>query len=246
MSEGGIVLFALVGLLLSSCAWTVAVFQAGRAGPAGNGGQGRAGSAVWGWLPLWGFGFNRGDAADTTHRSFARAAIEVGAALYLGIVASRTGSVAELVPLAVFAFPLVVVLLVDWWTRIIYTNWIAVGTVLALGVAALDGLRSFLEALGGFAMGAAVFGAFYVLALLLYRDVRVVSLGAGDVLLAGMIGAMTGDILAVVGTLFYGILLAALGAGILLLSRRGAQKKALPSGAYLCAGAFVGLALQVW
>ncbi len=46
--------------------------------------------------------------------------------------------------------------------------------------------------------------------------------------------------------LFYGILLAALGAGLLLLTRRGSQRKALPSGAYLCVGAFVGLALQVW
>ena len=112
--------------------------------------------------------------------------------------------------------PLLVVLLVDWWTRVIYTNWIAAGVVLALAIAAFDGVRSLLEALAGLAIGAAVFGAFYILALLLYRDVRVVSLGAGDVWLAAMIGAMTGDVLAAIGTLFYGILLAALGAGVLL------------------------------
>jgi len=173
-------------------------------------------------------------------------AVEFFMAVYLGLLASRTDSVADLITVAAFAFPLLVILLVDWWTRVIYTNWIAVGTVLALGVAGLDGLRSFLDALGGLATGAVVFGGFYILALLLYRDVRVVSLGAGDVLLAAMIGAMTGDILAAVGTLFYGILLAALGAGLLLLTRRGSQRKALPSGAYLCVGAFVGLALQVW
>jgi leader peptidase (prepilin peptidase)/N-methyltransferase len=129
---------------------------------------------------------------------------------------------------------------------VIYTNWIAAGIVLALIVAGLDGWWSFLEALAGLAVGAAVFGAFYVVALLLYRDVRVVSLGMGDVWLAAMIGAMTGDVRAAIGTLFYGILLGALGAGVLLVARRGSQVRALPSGSYLCAGALIGLALQVW
>lgn len=256
-----VVAFAAVGLVLGSLAWTVAVLQVGLtaaaptpASPPGSPstasgpGGGPVPSSTLGWLPLWGFGADRSgaDAGRGGSRPLVRAAVEVAVAVYLGVLAGRADSTADLAPVALFAFPLLVIALVDWWTRVIYTNWIAVGTVLALGVAAVHGLHSFLEALGGLATGAAVFGAFYVVALLLYRDVRVVSLGAGDVFLAGMIGAMTGDVLAAVGTLFYGILLAAVGAGVLLIARRGTQRKALPSGAYLCAGAFIGLALQVW
>lgn len=246
MSELGIVLFALGGFVLGSFAWIVANIQAGRWRPMSDANREGQAAGGPGWLRALKLTADPASTSSTRFLPLMSVAAAVFMAVYLGLLASRRDSVSELLTVAAFAVPLLVILLVDWWTRVIYTNWIAVGTVLALGIAALDGLRSFLDALGGLATGAAVFGGFYILALLLYRDVRVVSLGAGDVLLAAMIGAMTGDFLTAVGTLFYGILLAALGAGLLLLTRRGSQRKALPSGAYLCVGAFIGLALRVW
>lgn len=244
MSEIGIAVSGIVGLLLGSLAWTAAAVQMALSEPIS--GKNSIPTTPPGWLPLWGFGFDRSGESVGTRRTSARAIFEVAVALYSAVVAARAAERLDLLVIGLFAVPLLVVLLVDWWTRTIFTNWIAAGMVLALVVAAFDGVRSLVEAFAGLATGAAVFGGFYVVSLLLYRDVRVVSLGAGDVALAAMIGAMTGDALAAVGTLFYGIVLAALGAGVLLIVRRGSQAKALPSGSYLCAGALIGLALQVW
>jgi prepilin signal peptidase PulO-like enzyme (type II secretory pathway) len=244
VSDGWPIVAGIVGLFLGSITWAAAMAQVGLAGTGRQ--PDEMPLSLPRWLPLWGFGLDRPAATSERSRPPIRAGFEVAVAAYAAIVAFRADSAGDVVALLLFSIPLLVVLLVDWWTRVIFTNWIAAGIVLALVVAAVDGVRSVLEALGGLAIGAAVFGAFYILALVLYRDVRVVSLGAGDVWLAAMIGAMTGDVLAAIGTLFYGILLAAIGAGVLLLVRRGVQARALPSGSYLCAGALIGLALQVW
>jgi prepilin signal peptidase PulO-like enzyme (type II secretory pathway) len=240
VSDAWPIIAGIAGLFLGGITWTAALAQLALAG--GNQPHGTLPVALRQWLPLWGFGFD----GSASGRPPLRAGFEIGVAVYSAIVAFQADSGGDVVKLLLFAVPLLVVLLVDWWTRVIYTNWIAAGVVLALAIAGFDGLRSILEALAGLAIGAAVFGAFYILALLLYRDVRVVSLGAGDVWLAAMIGAMTGDVLAAIGTLFYGILLGAIGAGVLLVARRGSQVRALPSGSYLCAGALIGLALQIW
>lgn len=244
MNDAWPIVAGIAGLFLGAFAWGAALAQVAFSGDDRH--VGEAPRSVPRWLPLWGFGLDRLTSATGRSRPPARAVFEIAVAAYVAIVAYRADSAGEVVAVFLFAIPLLVVLLVDWWTRVIYTNWIAAGTILALVVAVFDGGWSVLEALGGLAVGAVVFGAFYVLALLLYRDVRVVSLGAGDVWLAAMVGAMTGDVLAAVGTLFYGILLAAVGAGILLAARRGTQLRALPSGSYLCAGALIGLALQIW
>jgi prepilin signal peptidase PulO-like enzyme (type II secretory pathway) len=244
VSDGWPIVAGIVGLFLGSITWAAALAQVALAGTGQQ--PDEMPLALPRWLPLWGLGLDRPAGSKGRGRPPIRACFEVAVAAYGMIVALRADSAGDVVALFLCSIPLLVVLLVDWWTRVIFTNWIAAGIVLALVVAAFDGVWSVLEALAGLAIGAAVFGAFYVLALFLYRDVRVVSLGAGDVWLAAMIGAMTGDVLAAVGTLFYGILLAAIGAGMLLLARRGTQVRALPSGAYLCAGAMIGLALQVW
>jgi len=244
VSDAWPIVAGIAGLFLGSITWAAALVQLALAG-ADRPPESLTLTAPR-WLPLWGFGLDRPNSAYPRHRPPMRAIFEIAVAAYFALIAFRADSAGDVVALFLFAIPLLVILLVDWWTRVIFTNWIAVGVVLALVVAAFDGVWSILEALAGLAIGAAVFGAFYLLALLLYHEVRVVSLGAGDVWLAAMIGAMTGDVLAAIGTLFYGILLAALGAGVLLLVRRGAQVRALPSGSYLCVGALIGLALQVW
>lgn len=240
MSDAWPFVAGVAGLFLGGVTWNASLIQLALAG--GKEQQGPLPVALPKWLPLWGLGLDRSERG----RPSLRAIFEFGVAVFFGVVAFRADSVGDVIALMLFAVPLLVVMLVDWWTRMIYTNWIAAGIILALVVAALDGVRSVLEALAGLAIGAAVFGAFFVVALLLYRDIRVVSLGAGDVWLAAMIGAMTGDVLAAIGTLFYGILLGAIGAGVLLVARRGSQVRALPSGSYLCTGALIGLALQIW
>lgn len=217
MNVLGVVLYAGLGALIGGLAWVVASAQAGLANRKDD----------RGWSP--------------TQVGF----VAVVAA-YFGLVAARSDETKQLVAIAVFALPLLVILLVDWWTRFIYTNVILVGIVAGLAVAAADGLSSLLHALAGLAGGAALFLAFFLLAAVIYRNLKVVPFGLGDVYLAGMIGAMVGGFLAAVGTLFYGILLAGVAAGLLLVTKRAKRRDPVPYGPYLCVGAFIALALQVW
>lgn len=217
MNLFGVVLYAGLGALIGGLAWVVASAQAGRA----NRKDDRA------WSPI-----QIGFVAVVT--------------AYFGLVAARSDDAKQLVAIALFSLPLLVILLVDWWTRFIYTNVIVVGIVAGLAVAAVDGFSSLLHALAGLAGGAALFLAFFVLAAVIYRNLKVVPFGLGDVYLAGMIGAMVGGFFAAVGTLFYGILLAGVMAGALLLTKRAGRRDPVPYGPYLCAGAFIALALQVW
>jgi leader peptidase (prepilin peptidase)/N-methyltransferase len=213
----GVGLYAGLGALIGGLAWVVASAQAGRHSRRAE-----------------------------SRQSLARVGFVAVVAAYFGLVAARSDDAKQLVAIAVFTLPLLVILLVDWWTRFIYTNVIAVGIVAGLAVAALDGFSSLLHAVAGLAGGAGLFLAFFLLAAVIYRNLKVVPFGLGDVYLAGMIGAMVGGFLAAVGTLFYGILLAGVMAGLLLVTRKAGRRDPVPYGPYLCAGAFIALAMQVW
>ena len=200
------------------------------------------GTAV-GWLPLLGAVTGQGGDTQGGRQGWLRVGFEVAVAVYMGLLAVVHGWDFDLAVAAVFSVPLLVVLLVDWWTRLIYTNVIGLGLILALGAAAAEGWSELVNAAIS-AMGTAVvFGLLFVTAALLSRNVRFVPFGPGDVFLAAMIGAMV-RFPAVVWTLSLGVFSAGLILLVLLVTKRVSPRTAVPYGPFLCAGALVSLAIS--
>ena len=235
-------LCALVGLFVGSALWNIArnqaskrpVFQPATCLP------GDGVLPITTWLPLFGFGTARNCPADGAAQSSRRLVFEVAVAGYFGLAARRTGDWLDLVAVLVFTLPLLVIFLVDSWTRLIYTNVIALGVLLGIAFGAIDGWRQLVSSAAAMALAAAIFVAFYVLAILIYRDPKVVPFGLGDVYLAGMIGSMVR--LDEIGrALIYGIFLAGGTMALLLLSKRVNRKQAMPYGPYLVVGALIAL-----
>jgi leader peptidase (prepilin peptidase)/N-methyltransferase len=241
-----IALYALLGLVIAATCWVIAYAQAKQlplfGGPACA--ACKLPLPALAWLPAWGFGAARNCPACQAAQPVRRVIFEGCVAAYFALVAARTDDPRQLAAVAVFSLPLLVILLVDWWTRYIYTNVIAAGLLAGFAFAALDGLESLLHAVLGAAGGAGLFLGFYLLAAVMYRSSKVVPFGIGDVYLAGMIGAMIGSFLAVITALFYGIFLAAAGALLLIVLRRAQRRDAIPYGPYLCLGALLALLMQ--
>jgi leader peptidase (prepilin peptidase)/N-methyltransferase len=149
----------------------------------------------------------------------------------------RYGTTREAVAVLLFSLLLLLILLIDWQHHLIFTVTIFPGIGLALVLAALDSLRTLASATLAGAGAAAVFGLFFLLGMLLYRRA---ALGAGDILLAGLIGTMTG-MRVVVPALFLGMAAAALVGILLVVLRRKGRMDYIPYGAYLCAGTIVAL-----
>jgi leader peptidase (prepilin peptidase)/N-methyltransferase len=82
-----------------------------------------------------------------------------------------------------------------------------------------------------------VFALFFALAMLIYRQQ---ALGFGDILLAVLIGTMTG-IHSILPALFAGMFLAAVGGLLLIAIGIRTRRDYIPYGAYLCAGTILVL-----
>lgn len=132
---------------------------------------------------------------------------------------------------------LMLVLVLDWKHRDIYFMVIAAGCVIALaGSLLIQGVDIWAELLG-----AAVAGAFFLLAYIAAKLIfpRIEEpLGAGDVLLALMMGLMLGWP-NIVGALLIGPLIAGAVAIILLVSRRNKIGDFMPYGVSLCVAAIL-------
>lgn len=247
MNAVGIVLVGVLGLVVGGAVWTASWLRATerplRAGPlCANPGCAKPLPPL-AWLPLWGFGLRRRCPRCGAGQPPRRIVFEVAVALYYALAAVRLGEdPGRLVAALVFAVPLLNILLVDAWTRFIHTDVIAVGLVIGLGGAALDGGGALLSAILAVVAAAAVFACFFALAAVIYRNVAVVPFGLGDVYLAGMIGAMV-RLDGVIRALFLGVLLAGLAGVALLVSRRVSRRQAIAYGPYLCAGALLTLVL---
>ena len=246
MSALVVIALGLLGLFVGSVVWVLGRARATDrpllTGPTcANPGCGAPLSPL-AWLPLLGFGTVRRCPKCGAHQPVRRVLFEVAVAGYYATAAARAddGDGLELTAVVVFAVPLLAVLLVDWWTGYIHTDVIAVGFVLGLGFAAADGLGSLVSSVGAALVAVALFAVFFALAGALYRSVKVVPIGLGDVYLAAMIGAMV-RFPAIIGALFAGILLAALGSILLLATRRAGRRATIPYGPYLCVGALLTL-----
>ena len=175
-------------------------------------------------------------------RPWWRPIFEVAVAGYFAAAAARLGWSLDLATALVCAVPLLVIFLVDAWTRYIYTNVILVGVAAGLILAAFRGLGmdGLLGAIVAGIAGTVVFAGFFFLAILIYRNINVVPFGLGDVYLAGAIGTMVRwpDVFP---ALVYGILLAAVILGVLLVLGRVGRRQPVPYGPFLCLGALVVL-----
>ncbi len=142
---------------------------------------------------------------------------------------------------AVFSLALILTLFLDWLHRYIYYAVIVPAAAVALlgALLPLPGHPTILYCLLGMGIGVAFFGLLFLLGQILFHSQ---ALGLGDVWLAGTIGAMAGFPGATLA-LALGMVMAGLGGGLLLLTRRGRPRDYMPYGSFLCLGALLYLCL---
>lgn len=141
------------------------------------------------------------------------------------------------VAVSLFSLLLLLILRIDWQHHLIYTVTIVPGIMLALALAGLRSTTALLSAsVAGIGAGL-VFAFFFALAMLIYRKQ---ALGFGDILLAVLIGTMTG-VRSIIPALFLGMLLAAAGGLLLVVIGMRTRRDYIPYGAYLCAGTIIVL-----
>jgi prepilin signal peptidase PulO-like enzyme (type II secretory pathway) len=166
----------------------------------------------------------------------------VGAGSLLAIVAQRSGGNAfVVVTVAILAAPLLITLLTDAQSRLVFPVVLIPGLLAALGIAATRP-EGMLPALFSGGIAAGVTTLVVVLARWVWSSGEA-PLGSGDILITAAIGAAMGpeDTPRV---LFAGMVCAAFAAGVLLLTHRAERHGVIPYGAFLCGAALVGLALQ--
>jgi leader peptidase (prepilin peptidase)/N-methyltransferase len=164
--------------------------------------------------------------------------------ILLAVVASRSGGdTAAAGATALLAAPLLITLLTDLLARLVYPGVLAPGVLAALAFAAIAGGTSGVAAsiVSGLAAGA-VAGALVLLARRVW-PAEETPFGSGDILIVATIGAVFGPERAP-AVLFAGVVLGALAAALLLITRRAEREEAIPYGAALCAAALAALALS--
>lgn len=159
---------------------------------------------------------------------------DVGATVISVFAFARNDSWLDGLRAAIFALILLLILRIDWQHHLIFTITIAPAIVVALVFQAFDSLGALAWAAGAGIGAALLFALLFVLALAMYRRR---ALGFGDVLLAALIGAMTGAVVHV--AILLGMFLAALGGLFLIAIRVRSRRDYIPYGAYLCLGAII-------
>lgn len=229
----------VIGLFVGAAVWNLARCQANRIKLFGGGSP----VDVADWLPIFGFRTRPLDPVTGNRRSVWQLVFELGIAAYFGAIGWRFGFSVELLMITVFSIPLLVIGLVDFWTRLIHTQVIYLGILLGLAFAATDGRDEIVDSLLGMVLAAGVFLFFFVMALVIYRNIKVVPFGLGDVYLAAMIGSMVRVDL-VMRALVLGIVLAGVILGALLAVKILGRKQAVAYGPYLCLGALLTLLIS--
>jgi prepilin signal peptidase PulO-like enzyme (type II secretory pathway) len=165
----------------------------------------------------------------------------VGGSSLLAIAARRSGgNLSVVVIVAILAAPLLITLLTDVQARLVFPVVLIPGVLTALGIAA-TGPEGLLPALVSGGVAAAITALLVVLSRWIWSSGET-PLGSGDILITAAIGAALGPE-DTPRALFAGMVFAAVGAGVLLLTHRAERHEAIPYGAFLCAAALVGLAL---
>ena len=160
----------------------------------------------------------------------------------LAVSAVRSGGdVRTVVTVAVLAAPLLITLLTDLRARLVFPGVLLPGALSALAIAATGRDGVFPALITGGAV-AAVTGALVVLAHRIWSS-QESPLGSGDILVTGAIGVALGPD-DTPRTLFAGMIVAAIAAALLMLTRRAGRNDVIPYGAFLCGSALITLAVQ--
>ena len=138
-------------------------------------------------------------------------------ALVFGLLAHRWPPGRELWLTSLYAALLLLVAVLDLRHRLVYPLLTYPATALAVALTPLGLNQPAWSALAGGLAAAAAFLLFYLAAAALYRGGR--ALGFGDVMIAGLVGAMTG-LPSVGGVLTMGTLFGGFGAVLVGLARR--------------------------
>ncbi len=192
------------------------------------------------YVPLFGFLAQRGSCSVCGKKlPTSYPLTELATAFLIVAVYAVDGWSAVFIFHALYVAALMLVLVIDWKHKDIYFSVIGAGSAFALiGSFFLPGIG-----LTSALIGAAVAGGFFLIAFLLAKLLfpRIEEpLGAGDVLLALMMGLMLG-FPNVVGALLVGPLVAGVAVGLLLLSRRHKLGDFIPYGVALCAATILFL-----
>jgi leader peptidase (prepilin peptidase)/N-methyltransferase len=163
---------------------------------------------------------------------------DIAAALVTALAFALNGAGFDGIRAATFSLILLLILRIDWQNHLIFTVTIGPSILLALGFQALDSAHALMVAAIAGGASALAFLALYMAAILIYKKR---ALGFGDVLLAALIGAMTGA--EAPGALLIGMILGAVGGLVLVAIRVRTTKDYIPYGAYLCLGAILAIIL---
>ncbi len=158
--------------------------------------------------------------------------LELGTAVVFGALSLVWPLGTALAVHAAFATLLMVILAIDLRHREVYLILGYGGIALALLVAPSSMSGSWFSAAVGSAIGLVAFGGLYLLGRLLYRGGE--PLGAGDITIAALLGAMAG-FPGVFTALLVGIFAGGIGA-IVILASGGSRKVIMPYGPALCVG----------
>jgi leader peptidase (prepilin peptidase)/N-methyltransferase len=195
---------------------------------------------AWHYLPVVGYLRQRGKCATCGKAlSFSYPLVEGGLAAIFAVLFLLEGWSLTFLFHTFYAAVLVLVLVIDLKHREIYLSVIAVGVLVSLlGSLVLPGM-GVMNALAGAAVAGAFFMLAYLLAKILFPRVEE-PLGLGDVYLALMMGTMLG-FPNVVGALLIGPLLAGGAVLLLLISRQRKMGDLIPYGVALCIAALLFL-----
>jgi leader peptidase (prepilin peptidase)/N-methyltransferase len=198
--------------------------------------------AWWQLLPVLGWLIQRGRAANGRSLHWIYPVVE----LLTAVTFLRIYQLYSISPafwyLAFVCSVLIVTGAIDWLVRYIYTFVILAATVVVAIVGPLVGFHWLAVLLGALA-GGFFFGLLFVLARVLFRGTAV-PFGLGDVYLAIFIGTAV-TVVHMTAALFYGMLLAGVFAGCIVLARRGNKETPtyISYGTFLCLGVVLYIAL---
>ena len=158
-------------------------------------------------------------------------------AVIFALLAARWQPGWALIAVSLYAIALLLVAVLDLRRRLVYPLLTYPATALAVILTPLALQQPAWSGMAGAMAGAAVFLVLYLSAALLYRGGG--ALGLGDVMIAGLVGAMTG-LSGVIGAMALGIVFGGIGAaavGIVVRARRAH----FAYGPALCLGGLVTL-----
>lgn len=168
--------------------------------------------------------------------------LEVGLAIAYVVAYGRIDSKLTLLEIVVFTAPIIVILLTDIWTGAVFSNLAIIGIVLGLLFALFHGFGELQDAFKGLIAGVMIFGALMLVLRKILPSVHLAPLGWGDVLIAGMLGAMA-RWPGMLFSLFAGMAVAGIGIALVISMRSEDRSRVIPFGPFLCAAAIPVFAL---